>query len=309
MAAPGIPGGRTRQTVIRITVRCQLSTRKEWSVGENLLNCTLIAYVPGPRTRDPSMECVSKPLSKESNSFPESNLLPPDAGDASAFPMRIRTRQSPLTKQFDSAVNRARIRACWSSGTTIDVSAPSMVSNTVEVVESGCVFRTTLTLVTSLPLALVGPPMSPASATVDNDVTMAVSAIVTRIIRGLLVLIAFLPSREPGSVDLRRRVARVTILPIDVRASAEARTAEERRHRAAQPGGGRAPNVGSMPISPVAVFSTPGGCAGKEQPSSAGTTRIEEAVDFALEHGKEVLRRTPDTLRAMLSELSEDWIS
>ncbi len=32
-------------------------------------------------------------------------------------------------------------------------------------------------------------------------------------------------------------------------------------------------------------------------------------MDFALEHGKEVLRRTPDTLRAMLSELSEDWIS
>jgi hypothetical protein len=36
---------------------------------------------------------------------------------------------------------------------------------------------------------------------------------------------------------------------------------------------------------------------------------MEEAMDFSLELGKEVLRRTPDALRAMLSDLSEDWIT
>jgi DinB family protein len=35
---------------------------------------------------------------------------------------------------------------------------------------------------------------------------------------------------------------------------------------------------------------------------------MEEAMDFSLELGKEVLRRTPDALQAMLSDLSEDWI-
>ena len=32
-------------------------------------------------------------------------------------------------------------------------------------------------------------------------------------------------------------------------------------------------------------------------------------MDFSLELGKEVLRGTPDALRAMLSDLSEDWLS
>ncbi|MGH2572006.1 MAG: DinB family protein [Actinomycetota bacterium] len=32
-------------------------------------------------------------------------------------------------------------------------------------------------------------------------------------------------------------------------------------------------------------------------------------MDFSLELGKEVLRRTPDALQAMLSGLSEDWIT
>ena len=32
-------------------------------------------------------------------------------------------------------------------------------------------------------------------------------------------------------------------------------------------------------------------------------------MDFSLELGKEVLRRTPDALRAMLSDLPEDWIT
>jgi hypothetical protein len=36
---------------------------------------------------------------------------------------------------------------------------------------------------------------------------------------------------------------------------------------------------------------------------------MEEAMDFSLELGKEVLRRTPDALQAMLSDLSEDWIT
>ncbi len=30
-------------------------------------------------------------------------------------------------------------------------------------------------------------------------------------------------------------------------------------------------------------------------------------MDFSLELGEEVLRRTPGVLRAMLSELSDDW--
>lgn len=34
----------------------------------------------------------------------------------------------------------------------------------------------------------------------------------------------------------------------------------------------------------------------------------EEAMDFALEPGKEVLRRTPDIARAMLWDLSDGWI-
>ncbi len=32
-------------------------------------------------------------------------------------------------------------------------------------------------------------------------------------------------------------------------------------------------------------------------------------MDFALETGREVLRRTPSVLRAMLSDLSDDWIT
>jgi uncharacterized damage-inducible protein DinB len=32
-------------------------------------------------------------------------------------------------------------------------------------------------------------------------------------------------------------------------------------------------------------------------------------MDFSLELGREVLRRTPDALQAMLAELSEDWIT
>jgi uncharacterized damage-inducible protein DinB len=36
---------------------------------------------------------------------------------------------------------------------------------------------------------------------------------------------------------------------------------------------------------------------------------MEEAMDFSLELGKEVLRRTPDALQAMLSDLSQDWIT
>lgn len=32
-------------------------------------------------------------------------------------------------------------------------------------------------------------------------------------------------------------------------------------------------------------------------------------MDFSLEQGTEVLRRTPDALRAMLSGLSEDWVT
>jgi uncharacterized damage-inducible protein DinB len=34
---------------------------------------------------------------------------------------------------------------------------------------------------------------------------------------------------------------------------------------------------------------------------------LEEAMDFALEPGKEVLRRTPDIVRAMLWDLSDGW--
>jgi uncharacterized damage-inducible protein DinB len=34
---------------------------------------------------------------------------------------------------------------------------------------------------------------------------------------------------------------------------------------------------------------------------------MEEAMDFSLDLGKEVLRRTPETLQAMLSDLPEDW--
>src|SRR5438132_11861329 len=34
-----------------------------------------------------------------------------------------------------------------------------------------------------------------------------------------------------------------------------------------------------------------------------------EAMDFSLELGKEVLRRTPDVLQAMLPDLSEDWVT
>jgi DinB superfamily len=33
------------------------------------------------------------------------------------------------------------------------------------------------------------------------------------------------------------------------------------------------------------------------------------AMDFSLELGKEVLRRTPDVLHAMLSGLSDDWVA
>jgi hypothetical protein len=36
---------------------------------------------------------------------------------------------------------------------------------------------------------------------------------------------------------------------------------------------------------------------------------VEEAMDFSLELGREVLRQTPIVLQAMLSELSEDWIA
>jgi len=36
---------------------------------------------------------------------------------------------------------------------------------------------------------------------------------------------------------------------------------------------------------------------------------MEEAMDFSLQLGTEVLRRTPDALQAMLSGLSEDWIA
>jgi hypothetical protein len=36
---------------------------------------------------------------------------------------------------------------------------------------------------------------------------------------------------------------------------------------------------------------------------------MEEAMDFSLELGKEVLRRTPDALQAMLSDLSGGWIT
>src|SRR6266511_2926945 len=36
---------------------------------------------------------------------------------------------------------------------------------------------------------------------------------------------------------------------------------------------------------------------------------MEEAMDFSLELGREVLRRTPDALQAMLSDLSEDWVT
>jgi hypothetical protein len=36
---------------------------------------------------------------------------------------------------------------------------------------------------------------------------------------------------------------------------------------------------------------------------------VEEAMDFSLELGREVLRQTPVVLQAMLSELSEDWIA
>lgn len=34
---------------------------------------------------------------------------------------------------------------------------------------------------------------------------------------------------------------------------------------------------------------------------------MEQAMDFSLELGEEVLRRTPGVLRAMLSDLSDDW--
>jgi DinB superfamily len=34
---------------------------------------------------------------------------------------------------------------------------------------------------------------------------------------------------------------------------------------------------------------------------------METLMDFSLELGKDVLRRTPNVLRAMLSDLSEDW--
>jgi hypothetical protein len=36
---------------------------------------------------------------------------------------------------------------------------------------------------------------------------------------------------------------------------------------------------------------------------------VEEAMDFSLELGREVLRHTPVVLQAMLSDLSEDWIA
>jgi uncharacterized damage-inducible protein DinB len=36
---------------------------------------------------------------------------------------------------------------------------------------------------------------------------------------------------------------------------------------------------------------------------------LEDALDFSLELGTEILRRTPDVLRAMLFDLSDDWTS
>jgi hypothetical protein len=36
---------------------------------------------------------------------------------------------------------------------------------------------------------------------------------------------------------------------------------------------------------------------------------MEDAMDFSLELGKEVLRRTPDALQTMLSNLSGEWIT
>ena len=36
---------------------------------------------------------------------------------------------------------------------------------------------------------------------------------------------------------------------------------------------------------------------------------MDEGMDFSLELGTEVLRRTPDVLRAMLLNLSEDWVA
>jgi hypothetical protein len=36
---------------------------------------------------------------------------------------------------------------------------------------------------------------------------------------------------------------------------------------------------------------------------------MEAAMDFSLDLGREVLRRTPDALQAMLSDLSQDWIT
>jgi hypothetical protein len=36
---------------------------------------------------------------------------------------------------------------------------------------------------------------------------------------------------------------------------------------------------------------------------------LEDALDFSLELGTEILRRTPDVLRAMLLDLSDDWTS
>ena len=42
---------------------------------------------------------------------------------------------------------------------------------------------------------------------------------------------------------------------------------------------------------------------------AASIVEIGEAMDFSLELGTEVLRRTPDVLTAMLSDLSDEWIS
>ncbi|MGA8417141.1 MAG: DinB family protein [Candidatus Dormiibacterota bacterium] len=36
---------------------------------------------------------------------------------------------------------------------------------------------------------------------------------------------------------------------------------------------------------------------------------MAEVMDFSIELGTEVLRRTPDVLRAMLADLSDDWIT